>query len=172
MTTDSILLGIFTVLLLTIIIKFIIWWRKTRKIENWKLHHEQKYPLAFVGSCKDYPRKIGWNASMISNEFTDQHGDTVNADDYIGFIVFGTGYENTKYNIKHGDLIFVTKKFKNIINFPKLVIVKQEAKGHYVLREAIDISENEVKLKNVVSQKISTVDIKKIIGTVDYDFTI
>ena len=175
MMTDSILLGIFTVLLLTIIIKFIIWWRKNRKIEIWELHHEQKYPLAFVGSCSDYPRKrkIGWNASMIINKFTDQFGDTIDTSNYLGFLVFGTGYENTDYNIKHGDLIFVKSDIDvTDIRLPKLVIAKQTTKGHYVIRECVKVTKEKVKLKNIVSQKISTVDIKKIIGTVDYDFTI
>lgn len=173
MTTDSILLGIFTILLLTIIIKFIIWWRRNKKIEIWELHHEQKYPLAFVGSCSDYPRKIGWNASMITNNFTDQFGDTVDTSNYLGFLVFGTGYENTDYNIKHGDLIFVKSDIDvTDISLPKLVIAKQVTKGHYIIRECVEITKGKAKLKNIVNGKLSTVNANKIVGTVFYDFTI
>lgn len=175
MTTNSILLGIFTVLLLIIFIKFIIWWRRNKKIENWELHHEQKYPLAFVGSCNDYPRKrkIGWNASMLINKFTDQFGDTVDTSNYLGFLVFGTGYENTDYNIKHGDLIFVKSDIDvTDICLPKLVIARQVTKGHYIIRECVGVTKRKVKLKNIVNGKLSTVDADKIIGAVVYDFTI
>ncbi len=152
----------------------IYWWKKVKENENYKLHHEQEYPIVYIGDCKESDKTREWGVSMTGNTFIDGKNKKVDPKEYTGFIVKG----NCEI-IKEGDLIFVKKTKSDetllIKDFPKLVIVK--SKGHYLLRKAF----RQTKSGKIVTgadlgaqkENKETIEYRtKIVGIVDYDFTI
>lgn len=156
----------------SLLVAYTIYWRqRVREDENYKLHHEQLYPIAYIGDCKDSSEKEAWGVSMTGNLFTDLNGGCkVNTEDYLGFIIKGAGTDNIFLN---DDLIFVKKTdSKDLTTFPKLVIV--ETKGHYLVRKAVRRTKSgrliTIKDLNGKENKDDREYRSRIVGIVDYDF--
>ena len=42
----------------SLLVAYTIYWRqRVREDENYRLHHEQLYPIAYIGDCKDFSEK-------------------------------------------------------------------------------------------------------------------
>ena len=155
-----------------LLVAYIIYWRKKeREDENYKLHHEQLYPIAYIGDCKDSSEKEAWGVSMTGNFFTNLNGGSkINTKDYLGFIIKGATDNISSLN---DDLIFVKKAdLKDLTTFPKLVIIR--TKGHYLVRKAIRKTKSgrliTIKDLNGKENKDNREYRSKIVGVVDFDF--
>lgn len=165
------MIGILILGVILLVAYFIYWRQRVREDEEvYKLLHEQSYPIAYIGDCKDSSEKEAWGVSMTGNFFTNSEGCKVNTEDYLGFIIKGAGTDNIFLN---DDLIFVKKTdSKDLTTFPKLVIV--ETKGHYLVRKAVRRTKSgrliTIKDLNGKENKDDREYRSRIVGIVDYDF--
>ena len=106
---------------------------------------------------------------MTLNKFTDSYGKPIDPENYIGMIVCGSNFDN--YGLYHGDLIFVKKNTtpEDLVPVKFIVVVKED--DHFLLRQLYEITGNIAKIIDGAGD-YDTVDVKNIVGIVEYDFDI
>ena len=168
MTPLGLIYFTFTFVFIAIIYLAIREFKKITKRRFIQLKKEQEYPIVFTR--EDLSSKVKgrtrFSASMTENTFTNvRTGGKIDITNYIGFVIFGNTNELNIFHGNHGDLIFVKKHYRRKELLNEFVVVCKN-QDYFIQRVRV------IKKEYITLDGGEVIDVKSIIGPIEFDFNI